>query len=61
MRKLGTPKELSEALNTDRDGVMAWAKEQARIETEKYKEDQEEKIRDLICGFFSSGQRFARG
>ena len=61
MRKLGTPKELSEALNTDCDGVMAWAKEQARIETEKYKEDQEEKIRDLICGFFSSGQRFARG
>ena len=43
MRKLGTPKELSEALNTDRDGVMAWAKEQACIETEKYKEDQEER------------------
>lgn len=36
VRKLGTLKELSEKLDTDRDGVMAWAKEQARIETEKY-------------------------
>ena len=43
VRKLGTLKELSETLNTDRDGVMAWAKEQARIETEKFKENQEEK------------------
>lgn len=25
-------------------GVMAWAKEQARIETEKYKEEQSQKI-----------------
>ena len=37
-------KELSEKLGTDRDGVMAWAKEQARIETEKYKEEQAQKI-----------------
>ena len=37
IRKLGTLKELSEQLATDRNGVMAWAKEQARIETEKYK------------------------
>ena len=36
VRKLGTLKELSEMLGADRDGVMAWAKEQARIETEKY-------------------------
>lgn len=43
VKKLGTLKELSETLNTDRDGVMAWAKEQARIETEKFKENQEEK------------------
>ena len=43
IRKLGTLKELSEQLNTDRDGVMAWAKEQARIETEKYKAEQAEK------------------
>ena len=35
IRKLGTLAELSERLGTDRDGVMAWAKEQARIETEK--------------------------
>jgi len=36
MRKLGTLKELTETLATDRDGVMAWAKEQASIETDKY-------------------------
>ena len=36
-KKLGKLSELSKELNTDRDGVMAWAKEQARIETEKYK------------------------
>ena len=35
-KKLGKLSELSKELNTDRDGVMAWAKEQARIETEKY-------------------------
>ena len=39
IRKLGTLQELSEQLGTDRDGVMAWAKEQARIETEKYKSE----------------------
>lgn len=38
-RKLGTLKELSAKLNTDRDGVMAWAKEQARIATEEYKKE----------------------
>lgn len=40
-RKLGTLKELSEKLGTDRDGVMAWAKEQARIATEEYKKENE--------------------
>ncbi len=40
-KKLGTLKELSEKLNTDRDGVMAWAKEQARIATEEYKKESE--------------------
>ena len=44
IRKLGTLKELSEKLNTDRDGVLAWAKEQARLETEKYKKEKEEKV-----------------
>ncbi len=40
-KKLGTLKELSEKLNTDRDGVMAWAKEQAHKETMKYNEENE--------------------
>lgn len=40
-KKLGTLKELSEKLNTDRDGVMLWAKEQARIATEEYKKETE--------------------
>ena len=31
IRKLGTLKELSERLGTYRDGVMSWAKEQARV------------------------------
>ena len=43
VRKLGTLSELMKTLNTDRDGVVKWAKEQARIETEKYKKDNEEK------------------
>ena len=40
-KKLGKLSELSKKLNTDRDGVMAWAKEEARIETEKYKKENE--------------------
>lgn len=40
-RKLGTLKELSEKLGTDRDGVMAWAKEQARIATIEYNKEHE--------------------
>jgi len=43
IRKLGTLKELQEQLGTDRDGVVAWAKEQVRIETEKYKAEQQQK------------------
>lgn len=43
IRKLGTLNELTKKLGTDRDGVMLWAKEQARLETEKYKKDNEEK------------------
>ena len=45
IRKLGTLSELSQMLNTDRDGVMKWCKEQARIETEKEKE----KNSNVIC------------
>lgn len=40
-KKLGTLKELSEKLGTDRDGVMAWAKKQAEIATEEYKKENE--------------------
>lgn len=43
IRKLGTLDDLSKKLGTDRDGVMLWANEQAKIETEKYKKDNEEK------------------
>ena len=44
IRKLGTLDELSKRLNTDRDGVMAWAKEEARIETLKYKSETEDAV-----------------
>lgn len=40
-KKLGTLDELTKLLNTDRDGVMLWAREQARIETEKYKNEKD--------------------
>ncbi len=43
IKKLGTLDELSVKLNTDRTGVLAWAKEQAKIETENYKKEQQEK------------------
>ena len=43
IRRLGTLRELSEKLQTDRDGVLAWAREQAAIETEKYKKEKQEK------------------
>lgn len=44
IRKLGTLAELSKQLGTDRDGVMAWAKEQARLETLKYKSETEDAV-----------------
>ena len=43
IRKLGNLKDLCAKLGTDREGVMKWAKEQARIETEKYKIEQKQK------------------
>ena len=43
IRKLGTLAELSKRLETDRAGVMAWAKEQAKIETQNYKKEEETK------------------
>ena len=44
IRKLGTLSELSEKLGADRDGVMAWAREQAAIETAKYEKENESKV-----------------
>lgn len=54
IRKLGTLNELSEQLATDRDGVMAWANEQARIETVKYKNEKETKT--VLIPFHSDRQ-----
>lgn len=42
IRKLGTLAELSAQLHTDRDGVVEWANEQARLETLKYKSEKED-------------------
>ena len=50
IRKLGTLKELTETLGTDRDGVMEWAREQARLETENYKKEKEAKMGDSEQG-----------
>lgn len=44
IRKLGTLAELSKRLGTDRDGVMEWAKEQARLETLKYKSEKDDAV-----------------
>lgn len=44
IRKLGTLADLSKRLGTDRDGVMAWAKEEARLETLKYKSETEDAV-----------------
>lgn len=44
IRKLGTLADLSAMLHTDRDGVMAWAREQARLETEKYKNETDDAV-----------------
>ena len=54
VRKLGTLKELQETLGTDRDGVIAWAKEQVKIETEKYKANQE--IQNVTVSFKANEQ-----
>lgn len=44
IRKLGTLADLSKRLGTDRDGVMAWAKEEARLETLIYKSETEDAV-----------------
>lgn len=43
IRKLGTLNDLLKDHGPTRDDVMAWAKEEARLETLKYKEEQEHK------------------
>jgi len=43
VRKLGTLQDLLVEHGPTRDDVMAWAKEQARIETEKYKSEKQDK------------------
>lgn len=43
IRKLGTLKELLPEHGPTRDDVMAWAKEEAKIETLKYKQERENK------------------
>lgn len=43
VRKLGTLNELIKEHGPTRDDVMRWAREEARIETEKYKKEQEAK------------------
>ena len=49
IRKLGTLKELLPEHGPTRNDVMAWAKEQARLETLKYKQEKEEKqIAELL-------------
>lgn len=52
IRKLGTLAQLSERLGTDRDGVMAWAREQARLETLKYKSETEDAV--VVIPFHSN-------
>ena len=49
IRKLGTLAELSEKLDTDRAGVVSWAREQARMETARYK--REEDARTVLVPF----------
>lgn len=44
IRKLGTLKELLNEHGPTRDDVVAWAKEEARLETLKYKKEQENRI-----------------
>lgn len=43
VRKLGTLKDLLSEHGPTRDDVMAWAKEEARLETLKYKQERENK------------------
>ena len=59
IRKLGTLKDLLPEHGPTRDDVMVWAKEQARIETLKYKREKEEK--QIKLTFHADKQVFYRG
>ena len=48
VRKLGTLKDLLPEHGPTRDDVMAWAKEEARLETLKYKQERENKSVQII-------------
>ncbi len=54
IKKLGTLADLSAHLHTDRDGVMLWAREQAKIETDKYKKENKEKR--VLIPFYADRQ-----
>ena len=59
IRKLGTLTDLLKEHGPTRDDVMAWAKEEARIETLKYKEEQKnmEKVTRNLKKFFTVFKR----
>ena len=48
VRKLGTLKELLIDHGPTRDDVMRWAKEEARLETLKYKKEQQKKATPFL-------------
>ena len=58
VRKLGTLKELLAEHGPTRDDVMKWAKEEARIETLKYKKEQQAKAVQIT---FHSDQKLDYG
>ena len=49
VRKLGTLKDLLVEHGPTREDVMAWAREQARLETEKYKDEQQNAAAICFC------------
>ena len=54
VRKLGTLNDLLKKHGPTRDDVMAWAREQARMETEKYKKENE--ARTVLIPFHADRQ-----
>ena len=58
IRKLGTLEELLKEHGPTRDDVMAWAREQARIETEKYELEKENHCFPVV---FHSNRRIPYG